>query len=288
MVRGHGLLAAIGTAACAVGIALSAAPAAAQPAPAPAKPEMMENCPGLVARHRPPVVPAALRLAALAGDQVRISYVGHSTFQIESPGGVKIATDYNDYVKPRALPDIITMNHAHSTHYTNNPEPGIAHVLRGWGPSPDRPARHDLQVKDVRVRNVPTNIRSWMDGGTERHGNSIFIFEIANLCIAHLGHLHHTLNQQQLNEIGRLDAVMVPVDGGATLDLDGMVEVLQSLKAPLMIPMHFFSAYTLRRFLDRLGESSYDVEYSETPSVVISKATLPGKPKVLVLPGRSF
>jgi len=67
-----------------------------------------------------------------------------------------------------------------------------------------------------------------------------------------------------------------------------MVEVLQSLKAPLMIPMHFFSSYTLRRFLDRLGESSYDVEYSETPSVVISKATLPAKPKVLVLPGRSF
>jgi L-ascorbate metabolism protein UlaG (beta-lactamase superfamily) len=271
---------------------LGAAPAAAQPAPPQAKPgikpEMLENCPGLVARNRPRPVPASLQLAALAGDQVRITYVGHSTFMVESPRGIKIATDYNDYVKPRALPDVVTMNHAHSTHYTNNPEPEIKHVLRGWGPSPDRPARHDLQVSDVRVRNVPTNIRSFMDGGTERHGNSIFIFEIANLCIAHLGHLHHTLNQQQLNEIGRLDAVMVPVDGGATLDLDGMVEVLQALKAPLMIPMHYFSTYTLRRFLDRLGESQFDVAFHDVPSVVVSKATLPAKPKVLVLPGRSF
>jgi L-ascorbate metabolism protein UlaG (beta-lactamase superfamily) len=263
----------------------------AQPAPPSAKPdtkpEMMENCPGLVANRVPRAIPAAFSLASLAGDQVRISYSGHSTFLIESPGGVKIATDYNDYVKPRALPDVVTMNHAHSTHYTDNPEPGIRHVLRGWGPSPDRPARHDLQFKDVRVRNVPTNIRSW-GGETERHGNSIFIFEIANLCIGHLGHLHHTLNQQQLNEIGRLDVVLVPVDGGATLDLEGMAEVLKSLKAPLMIPMHYFSTYSLRRFLDLLGEKSVEVEMSDVPSVVVSKTTLPAKPKLLVLPGRAF
>jgi L-ascorbate metabolism protein UlaG (beta-lactamase superfamily) len=275
-------------AALAVLIGLPSAPAAAQPSPPQSKPEMMENCPGMVAGMPPRVRPAAFNLAALAGDQVRISYAGHSTFMIESPGGVKIATDYNDYVKPRVLPDIVTMNHAHSTHYTDFPDAGIKHVLRGWGPSPDQPARHDVQVADVRVRNVPTNIRSWMGGGTERHGNSIFIFEVANLCIAHLGHLHHTLNQQQLNEIGRIDVVMVPVDGGVTLDLEGMAEVLQALKAPLMIPMHYFSTYSLQRFLSVLGEKSFEVEISEVPSVVVSKTTLPAKPKILVLPGRAF
>jgi len=266
---------------------LAAGPATAQPAPTPAKPEMMENCPGLVAGQPPRLIPAAYNLASLAADEVRISYVGHSTFMLESPKGVKIATDYNDYVKPRVIPDIATMNHAHSTHYTDNPDPAIKYVLRGWGPSPEQPARHDITVGDVRIRNVPTNIRNW-NGGTERHGNSIFIFEIANLCIAHLGHLHHTLNQQQLNEIGRIDAVMVPVDGGVTLDLEGMAEVLAALKAPLMIPMHYFSSYSLRRFLDVLVEKSYEVETSEVSSVVISKTTLPDKPNVLVLPGRAF
>jgi L-ascorbate metabolism protein UlaG (beta-lactamase superfamily) len=252
-------------------------------APAP-KPEMTESCPGLVAQNSPRVIPAAFKLAALAGDQVRITYVGHSTFLLESPRVVRVATDYNDYVRPPVLPDIVTMNHAHSTHYTDSPDPGIAHVLRGWASEYGKPVRHDLQVKDVRVRNVPTNIRDY-GGGTERHGNSIFVFEIANLCIAHLGHLHHTLNQQQMNEIGRIDAVLVPVDGSYTLDLEGMVEVLEGLKAPLMIPMHYFSAYTLGRFLDRMREK-FDVEMAETPSVVISKTTLPAKPKVLVLPGR--
>jgi L-ascorbate metabolism protein UlaG (beta-lactamase superfamily) len=265
------------------GILAAASQASAQGAASPAaKPEMTESCPGLVAGRPPFTVPAAFRLAALNADQVRISYIGHSTFLIESPQLVRIATDYNDYVKPPVLPDIVTMNHAHTTHYTDNPDPGIKHVLRGWTED-EKPARIDMTYKDVRVRNVPTNIRRW-DGGTERHGNSIFIFEIANLCIAHLGHLHHTLTQQQLNEIGRVDVVMVPVDGNFTLDLEGMVEVLHALKAPLMIPMHYFSAYTLDRFLQRVRQE-WDVEIAEVPSTLVSKTGLPAKPKVLVQPG---
>jgi len=105
------------------------------------------------------------------------------------------------------------------------------------------------------------------------------------LCIAHLGHLHHTLTQQQLNEMGRIDVVMVPVDGSFTLDLEGMVEVLKSIKAPLMIPMHYFSMHTLNRFIDRI-RADYIVEQSDIPSVVVSRATLPSSPKLLVLPGR--
>jgi L-ascorbate metabolism protein UlaG (beta-lactamase superfamily) len=255
-------------------------------APAPPKPEikpeMTESCPGLIAARPPFVQPVAFRLAALKTDEVRLTYVGHATFLIESPQLVRIATDYNSYIRPALLPDIVTMNHAHTSHYTDHPDPGIKHVLRGWSED-QKPARIDLSYKDVRVRNVPTNIRTF-DGATERHGNSIFVFELANLCIAHLGHLHHTLTQQQLNEIGRVDVVLVPVDGSYTLDLDGMVDVLKSLKAPLMIPMHYFSAYTLDRFLSRVRQE-WDVEVAEIPSVVVSKTSLPAKPKVLVLPG---
>jgi L-ascorbate metabolism protein UlaG (beta-lactamase superfamily) len=267
-------------------VAVSLTPACAQ-APAPQTPptaELADRCPGLVASDTPRVIPAAFRLAALGSDQARLTYVGHSTFLIESPRLVRIATDYNDYVKPPVLPDIVTMNHAHSSHYTDRPDPAIKYVLRGWGPSPEEPARHDITYEDVRVRNVPTNIRDW-SGGTERHGNSIFIFEMAQMCIAHLGHLHHTLTQAQINEIGRVDIVLAPVDGSYTLDLEGMVEVLKSLKPQLVIPMHYFSAFTLDRFLARMRQD-WDVEISETPSIVVSKATLPAKPKVLALPGR--
>lgn len=247
-----------------------------------AEPSPAAHCPGFIADNPLRAIPAAFRLATLDAGQVRITYIGHSTFLIESPQLVRMATDYNDYVKPPVLPDIATMNHAHDTHYTDHPDPRIRYVLRGWAGN-EKPARIDLTYKDVHVRNVPTNIRTW-DGGTERYGNSIFIFEIAGLCIAHLGHLHHTLTPQQLAEIGRVDVVLAPVDGSYTLDLDGMVEVLDALKAPLIIPMHFFGSYTLERFLDRMRESRV-VEEADVPSRVLSRATLPLKPTVLVLPG---
>jgi L-ascorbate metabolism protein UlaG (beta-lactamase superfamily) len=260
------------------------AAAVAQSAQArPAQPDMQQSCPGLVAAHPPPVTPAALRLTALEADQVRLTFIGHATVLIESPQLVRIVTDYNDYQKSPVLPDIVTMNHAHDTHFTDHPDPAIKYVLRGWGPTPEQPAIWDLKYRDVRVRNVPTNIRNW-SGGTERYGNSIFIFEIANLCIAHLGHLHHTLTEQQLNEIGRVDVVMAPVDGNYTLDLDGMMEVLTALKAQIIIPMHFFGWYALERFLDR-ADQQWPVERAEIPSVVVSKTTLPASLKVLVLPG---
>ena len=152
-----------------------AQPAAAPPPPVPPsqaqpQPEMRENCPGLVAADRPPAMPAAFKLAALDAGQVRLTFIGHSTFLIESPQLVRIVTDYNDYVRPHIVPDIVTMNHAHDTHYSDHPDPAIKHVLRGWGPSPEEPAIWDLKYGDVRVRNVPTNIRNWT-GGTERYGN---------------------------------------------------------------------------------------------------------------------
>jgi len=246
------------------------------------KPEMRESCPGMVAGDMPRAIPVAARLAALATDQVRITFIGHATFLIESPRLVRIATDYNDYVKAPIMPDIVTMNHAHSTHYTDRPDAAIKYVLRGWRDD-GKPASYDISYEDVRVRNVPTNIRDW-NGGTERYGNSIFIFEVAGLCIAHLGHLHHTLTQQQLDDMGRIDVVMAPVDGSYTLDTEGMIDVLSAIKAPLIIPMHFFSAYGLDRFLQQLG-SKYPVDYNETPSLVVSRATLPPTPKVVVLPG---
>lgn len=227
-------------------------------------------------------LPARIMPAALAPDEISLTFVGHSTFLIESPKGVRIATDYNDYIRPRAIPDIATMNHAHDTHFSLAPDSRIQHVLKGWGEKGSM-ARHDLTMSDTRVRNVPTNIRR--AGDTDYNGNSIFIFEMAGLCIAHLGHLHHTLTPEHLKAIGQLDVVLVPVDGSFTMDLGGMVEVLQSLNAPLMIPMHYFGRSTLERFLDQLGPT-HEIKRNDSAAITLSRATLPTRPTVMVLPGR--
>jgi L-ascorbate metabolism protein UlaG (beta-lactamase superfamily) len=135
----------------------------------------------------------------------------------------------------------------------------------------------------VRIRNVTTDIRGGYMGRVP-DGNSIFIFEIAGLCIGHLGHLHHELSPEHLALIGRLDVVMVPVDGGYTMAQVNMMNVLKELKARLVIPMHYFGPATLARFIET-ARASFEVEVSQTPTVVVSATSLPAKPKLLVLPG---
>ena len=227
------------------------------------------------------VRPARYVKVALEASQVRFTFVGHSTFLIESPGGIKIATDYSGYANG-IVPDVVTMNRAHSTHYTDFPDPQIKHVLRGWNPD-GGPARHDLQVGDVRIRNVTTDIRGGALGRVP-DGNSIFIFEIAGLCIGHLGHLHHELSAEQLGSIGRLDIVLVPVDGTYTMAQANMLNVLSALKARIVMPMHFFGPQTLARFISGFS-GALDVDYQADPVIVLSATNLPDRPKLIVLPG---
>jgi L-ascorbate metabolism protein UlaG (beta-lactamase superfamily) len=228
------------------------------------------------------VQPASMQVVALQADEVKLTFVGHSTFRIETPGGIVVATDYNGRAGEGALPQVVTMNRAHSTHYTDNPDPGIANVLRGWNDD-GTPAKHELQVGDLRIRNVTTDIRS----GTATRltdGNSIFIFEAAGLCIGHLGHLHHELTPGHMGWIGRLDVVMVPVDGRMTMPQANMMSVLKDLKASVIIPMHFFGPDTLTSFLAE-ARKSFKVTYNDTASLVVSPKTLPTEPTVIVLPG---
>lgn len=224
----------------------------------------------------------ALTLAQVQEDVV-ITFVGHSTFQIDTPAGISIATDFNGWLRTSRTPDVVTMNKAHSSHYTLNPDPAIGAVLQGWNEAqPGEPIEHRLVVGDAYVRNVPTDIRSW--GGTmESNGNSIFIIEVAGLCIGHLGHLHHELTDTHYGEIGRLDIVMVPVDGGLTLGADSMSRIVQRLRSAVILPMHRRGP-PIETFLS-MFDDGFDTQISENRGFTVSMRTLPKKPLILVLQG---
>jgi L-ascorbate metabolism protein UlaG (beta-lactamase superfamily) len=250
--------------------------------PALAQSTAPDKCLAFAQNDAPLFRRASVRFVKLEPYQVGLRYIGHSTFVITSPKGVTIATDYNDYVVPRDVPMVATMNLAHDTHHSLSPNPKIKYVIKGWNDTdPTKPAIVDKTIEDVRIRNIPTNIRTW-GSDTIRFGNSIFVFEIAGLCVAHLGHLHHTLTVQHLAQIGQMDVVLVPVDGSYTLDLPGTMEVLKALKAPLIIPMHYFSEFTLGRFMEE-AKKRFEVERLQTSEYMLSRDKLPSKQKVVVL-----
>jgi L-ascorbate metabolism protein UlaG (beta-lactamase superfamily) len=239
-----------------------------------------------MANAPPRLTPVNLRLADSKTDAVTITYGGHSTYYIDTPGGVRIATDWSGAYRMGRLPDVVTMNRAHSSHYTLVPDPGIAHVLHGWGIDGE-PARISERIGDVYIRNVTTDIRRnfFDDSGTDmiKDGNSIFIFEVAGLCIGHLGHVHVRLNDSHFAAIGRLDIVMVPIDGGYTMSLDGISEIIKRLRASVVLPMHRFST-PLEEFTERIGKG-FAIDERTERSLTISRETLPSSPTVIILSG---
>jgi L-ascorbate metabolism protein UlaG (beta-lactamase superfamily) len=219
-------------------------------------------------------------------ETVRISYIDHSMFLIQTPGGLSVVTDYNGFIgRAELIPDVVTMNHAHGTHWTAAPDPRIPHVLRGWNPDGDGPAEHRLDLGEMLVRNVPTDIRGLFGGPPEAFGNSIFVFEVEGLCIGHLGHLHHTPTPEQYAAIGRLDVVMAPVDGGLTLPLPEMIALLKHVRSAIVIPMHWSSMGSLQHFLAGM-EDQFRVDVRDETFVDVSLRGLPPQPRIMVMPPR--
>jgi L-ascorbate metabolism protein UlaG (beta-lactamase superfamily) len=163
-----------------------------------------------------------------------------------------------------------------------HPDPRIRYVLHGWQEGPE-PPRHNIAVGDLRVTNLPTNTRDWR-GGVEVNGSSIFIFESAGLCIAHLGHLHHLLEPQDLDIVGRIDVVMVPVDGSFTVSQADAIALIEQIHPRVVLPMHYFTHDRLGQFLKAM-EAKYEIRVQDTPMLTLSRAALPERLTVIALPG---
>lgn len=216
---------------------------------------------------------------------VKLSYIDHSMYLIQTHGGLNVVTDYTGFVGDTGLvPDVVTMNNAHDSHWTAFPHPDIPNVLPGWRQE-GAPAEYYLDLGEMLVRNVTTDIRGRFNGAVIEDNNSIFIFEVAGLCIGHLGHLHHEPSDETYAAIGRLDVVMAAVDGGLTVDLPTMIRIVSRLRSSVVLPMHWFSISSLERFIDGVS-SEFAIQRENGSTIELSLRDLPSRPTVVVLEPR--
>lgn len=220
--------------------------------------------------------------AGVPKHHIRITFIGHSTFEIETPQGARIQTDFNDYVQGGDLPHIVTMNNSHDSHFSFAPPKGIEHVLRGWDEK-GGVAKHNLMFRDVRVRNVPTNLVDRGDGKLA-NGNSMFVFEAVGLCAVHISHLHHYLSKNQLRSLGLIDIAFAPIDGMWTMSHDELFRVLGDIKARMIIPMHFGSMTGVEAFVAR-AQANWKVRRHNSNSMLVSLRNMPKTPEVVFLQG---
>lgn len=162
---------------------------------------------------------------------MKITWRGHASFLIEA-GGKRIITDpFNAELgyplKPIAA-DLITLSHGHWDHSAVETISGSPHIIRGMGEH-----REDGIIFK--------GIASWHDRnkGGERGSNTIFKISAEGINLVHLGDLGHLLSTGQVQEIGPVDILLIPVGGTFTINAAEALKVIKQLDPRIVIPMHF-------------------------------------------------
>jgi len=223
---------------------------------------------------------AKLEWPKVKEDYLNISYIGHSVFFVETPGGALLATDYNGIHTPPYVPDILTMNPSRPTHFDDCPNPAIKFPLVGSDPD-GSVAKFDIKYEDMRVHNVPTNM--YKLNNTLQSDSSVFIMESAGICIAHFGHLHHALGKNQLHLLGHIDILMVPIDGFSTMSHEEALKVIAEINPKVILPMHYQFLGSKQEFTE-LAATRYPIKELKLPIFQVSRRTLPKETEVLYLP----
>jgi L-ascorbate metabolism protein UlaG (beta-lactamase superfamily) len=185
---------------------------------------------------------------------MKIKWLGHSCFKITSSKGTRILTDPFDdnvgYNIPSVETDIVTISHNHYDHNYVDCVRGSFEVINKTG---------DCTIKDIVIKGVHTYHDS--ENGGKRGDNRVFVFEMDDMRICHLGDLGHLLTEEQLDQIGKVDVVFVPVGGNYTLDATEANAVISQLNPKIAIPMHFktpvlrFELATVDSFIEQSGNA---------------------------------
>ncbi len=167
-----------------------------------------------------------------AGREIVIKWFGHACFLITSPSGVRILTDPFDahvgYPVPSVEADVLTVSHEHFDHNNVSAARGKPAILRGKG---------EYDRGGVRIRQVASFHDT--EGGAKRGPNSIFVMEIDGTRLAHMGDIGHDLSRRELDAIGRVDVLLVPVGGNYTIDAAGARRLVEATSPRVVIPMHY-------------------------------------------------
>jgi L-ascorbate metabolism protein UlaG (beta-lactamase superfamily) len=172
-----------------------------------------------------------------------LTWYGQSCFLLESVSGARVVMDplpaNIGYTLPMDLrAEVITISHEHPDHTNVALVQGKPRILRGLTADKKGWVKIDERVKDISIRAVGVyhDTKRGADAGLD----TVFIFEVGGVRIAHLGDIGHALTDQQISAIGSVDVVLVPVGGGTTVDAQEATHVLDQIRPRLMvIPMHF-------------------------------------------------
>lgn len=208
---------------------------------------------------------------------VEITWLGHACFKLKGRDATVLMDPFQESLglslgRPRA--DIVTISHDHPGHNNWKAVRNEPKVLTGPG---------EYEIKGIFI----SGLRCFHDQqrGAVRGRNVAYLVEIDDLAICHLGDLGHTLGDDELEVLGKVDVLLIPVGGVTTLDAAGAAEVINQVEPKIVVPMHFRMG-SIRPDLDSLEEFCRVMGLKEphsTTKLALKGADLPDETQVVLL-----
>ena len=207
---------------------------------------------------------------------MEITWYGHSCFRVRAKEGVVVTDPFDKsigYSLPRMPADIVTISHDHPGHNNAAAVKGEPHVIAGPG---------EYEIKGIFVFGIPTFHDKRK--GRDRGRNTVYLIEAENLSVCHLGDLGHVPLQAQVEQLGEVDILLVPVGGTSTLNPATAVEVINLIEPRIVIPMHYRTPYVKIK-LDPVDAFLKELAVRPEPqeSLKLQAGSLPEETQVVLL-----
>lgn len=210
---------------------------------------------------------------------MEITWYGHSCFRLTERNFATVVTDPFDntvvgYDALKLKAEIVTVSHDAPGHNNVDAVKGTTHPLNGAG---------EFEIGGVFITAVQT-----MGNGRknkDKARNTLYVFDYDGITVAHLGDLQEAPTQSEVEALGTVNVLLVPVGGGGSLNAAKAAEVVSLLEPNIVIPMHYstpdskLNLDSLNKFLKEMGLSKIDAQ----PSLKITRSGLPDETKVVVL-----
>jgi L-ascorbate metabolism protein UlaG (beta-lactamase superfamily) len=208
---------------------------------------------------------------------MEITWLGHSCFRFKGKQTTIITDPFPPqlgYSLGKAAADIVSVSHNHPNHCYTDGIGGNPKVITGPG---------EYEIKGVMTLGLQTYHDD--EHGTRRGKNTVFLFEIDELYICHLGDLGHALTSEQSAKLNMADIVLVPAGGGTTIDAAQAAHLVRALEPKIVIPMHYKTDLFTQTLapVDGFLKEMPVKEAVPQPKLVVSKNTLPPLFQVVVL-----
>ncbi len=206
-----------------------------------------------------------------------ITWLGHSCFRIKGSRATIVTDPYSKdlgYSLGRPTARIVTISHDHPGHSYAEGVGGQPRVVRRPG---------EYEISDVLIIGIATFHDR--EGGKKRGKNTAYLMEIDEVAVCHLGDLGHVLTSEQIEDIGNVDVLLLPVGGVSTINAPMAAEVVRQLEPKVVIPMHYKTPALKRelepvdRFLKEIGAK----QVGSQPKLSVSKSNLPLSTQVFLL-----